>query len=122
MRYRITHRTEYRYSEPVDSGYNEARLLPRALDRQQVLCASLAIDPPASDQRERSDYFGNRVVAFSLDRPHRVPHCARPPTRRACSPAISCSPRRWCRWARRFRPTPHPASRRVDPCSMPCTT
>ena len=71
MRYRITHRTEYRYSEPVDSGYNEARLLPRALDRQQVLCASLAIDPPASDQRERSDYFGNRVVAFSLDRPHR---------------------------------------------------
>jgi transglutaminase-like putative cysteine protease len=71
MRYRVTHRTEYRYSEPVDSGHNEARLLPRPLDRQQVLASSLAVDPPASDQRERLDYFGNRVVAFSLDRPHR---------------------------------------------------
>ena len=71
MRYRVIHRTEYRYSEPVDSGYNEARLLPRGLDRQQVLSSSLVIDPPPADQRERTDYFGNRVVAFSLDRPHR---------------------------------------------------
>jgi len=71
MRYRVTHRTEYRYSEPVDSGYNEARLLPRALERQQVLSSSLSVDPPAAEQRERADYFGNRVVAFTLDRPHR---------------------------------------------------
>lgn len=71
MRYRVTHRTEYRYSEPVDSGYNEARLLPRALERQQVLSSSLSIDPPAVEQHERADYFGNRVVSFTLDRPHR---------------------------------------------------
>jgi len=71
MNYRITHRTEYQYAEPVDSGYNEARMLPRAVPRQLALSSVLTIDPPPSDVRERLDYFGNRVVSFALDQPHR---------------------------------------------------
>ena len=70
MNYRISHRTEYHYAEPVDSGYNEARLLPRAVPRQIATAAALAIDPPPSDYRERLDYFGNRVASFSIDEPH----------------------------------------------------
>jgi len=70
MNYRISHRTEYHYAEPVDSGYNEARLLPRAVPRQVATAAALAIDPPPSDYRERLDYFGNRVASFSIDQPH----------------------------------------------------
>jgi len=72
MNYRITHRTEYHYTEQVDSGYNEARLLPRLAPRQQTLSSSLAIDPQPSDYRERLDYFGNRVVSFSIDEPHQT--------------------------------------------------
>ena len=71
MNYRISHRTEYHYAEPVDSGYNEVRLLPRAVPRQVAAASSLAIDPPPSDYRERLDYFGNRVASFSIDQPHR---------------------------------------------------
>jgi transglutaminase-like putative cysteine protease len=71
MNYRISHRTEYHYAEPVDSGYNEARLLPRAVPRQSTTSSTLTIDPRPSDYRERLDYFGNRVASFSLDQPHR---------------------------------------------------
>lgn len=70
MNYRISHRTEYHYAEPVDSGYNEARLLPRAVPRQVATASALAIAPPPSDYRERLDYFGNRVASFSIDQPH----------------------------------------------------
>jgi transglutaminase-like putative cysteine protease len=70
VNYRIVHRTDYHYAEPVDSGYNEARLLPRAVPRQLALSSSLSIDPPPSDYRERLDYFGNRVAGFSIDQPH----------------------------------------------------
>ncbi len=72
MNYRIVHRTEYHYSEPVDSGHNEARLLAREVPRQHTRSAVLAIDPPPADFRERLDYFGNRVVSFALDQPHRA--------------------------------------------------
>jgi transglutaminase-like putative cysteine protease len=72
MNYRITHRTDYHYAEPVDSGYNEARLLPRVVPRQQTLSSALLIDPMPSDYRERVDYFGNRVVSFSIDLSHRA--------------------------------------------------
>jgi transglutaminase-like putative cysteine protease len=71
MNYRITHRTEYHYAEPVDTGYNEARLLPRAVPRQVAATSALEIHPRPSDCRERLDYFGNRVASFSIDQPHR---------------------------------------------------
>lgn len=70
MNYRIRHRTEYRYSEPVDRGYNEARLIPRTLARQTCISHRIDISPPASDYRERTDYYGNRTAHFSIDTPH----------------------------------------------------
>jgi len=71
MNYRISHRTEYHYAEPVDAGHNEARLLPRAVPRQMATASALEIQPRPSDYRERLDYFGNRVASFSIDEPHR---------------------------------------------------
>lgn len=70
MRYRITHRTEYDYGEPVALSYNEARLLPRPCVHQQCLASSLSIAPVATDYREREDFFGNRVAYFSIREPH----------------------------------------------------
>ena len=70
MNYRITHRTRYIYNEPVTLCHNEARLLPREMDGQQCIQCRLIIDPAPADLREWIDYFGNRVVFFSIEHPH----------------------------------------------------
>jgi len=70
MNYRITHRTQYIYNEPVSLCHNEARLLPREMDGQQCNQCRLMIDPAPTDLRERIDYFGNRVVFFAIEHPH----------------------------------------------------
>jgi len=70
MNYRITHRTRYIYNEPVSLCHNEARLLPRETDGQQCDQCRLIIDPAPTDLRERLDYFGNRVVFFTIEHPH----------------------------------------------------
>ena len=70
MKYRISHRTEYIYHEPVSLCHNEARLLPRELPFQSCLQCELAIEPQPSDRRERFDYFGNRTMFFAIEQPH----------------------------------------------------
>lgn len=71
MNYRIVHTTRYRYEQPVAVSYNEAHLLPRSFTGQTVRGASLTIDPPCQDYRDRQDYFGNTASYFSIADPHR---------------------------------------------------
>ena len=68
----VTHRTRYRYAEEVVASYGQATLLPRELTHQLVLDARLAIDPAPEDERERTDFHGNRVVHFAIHDPHRL--------------------------------------------------
>ncbi|MDT8442064.1 MAG: transglutaminase family protein [Desulfuromonadales bacterium] len=70
MKYRVTHSTEFDYDAPVGLCYNEARLRPRDLSRQQVRSSVLRIDPPPQDIYERVDYFGNRTTYFSIQQLH----------------------------------------------------
>lgn len=70
MKYRVTHTTEYLYSEPVGLCRNQACLLPRETPNQQCLASHLQIEPIPSDLRERSDFFGNRVCHFAVQHPH----------------------------------------------------
>jgi len=70
IRYRISHTTAYHYSEPVTLCHNEAHLLPRNLSRQRCLDARLHISPRPAVYHERKDFFGNRVVYFSVEEPH----------------------------------------------------
>ncbi len=70
MNYRVTHRTEYLYTESVASCQNEARLLPRSFERQTCSESRLLIEPMPADYREREDFFGNRVAYFSIQQPH----------------------------------------------------
>jgi transglutaminase-like putative cysteine protease len=73
-RYQITHTTAYYYEEPVSLSYNEGHLLPRAcllpLFQQECVAATFNVEPISNDQRERSDFFGNRVTYFTLRQPH----------------------------------------------------
>lgn len=70
MRYRIVHRTHYAYAEPVTAAYGQHHLLPRTTPTQQVLEASVAIDPAPDDRRERTDVHGNRVEHYELLHSH----------------------------------------------------
>jgi transglutaminase-like putative cysteine protease len=72
MTFQIVHKTRYIYHEPVSLCYNLTRLLPRELPYQEVEKSRLAIVPPAIDTREHRDFFGNRVVYFSIHQPHDV--------------------------------------------------
>ena len=68
--YRVTHLTHYHYSAPVTLCHNEAHLLPRNLSCQRCLDARLHISPRPTVYQERKDFFGNRVVYFSIEEPH----------------------------------------------------
>src|SRR6202012_323060 len=68
--YRITHRTDYFYEEPVSSSYGQLHMLPRELPVQRCRSAELSISPTPELARERTDFFGNRVAYFALHEPH----------------------------------------------------
>tara|TARA_R110002049_G_scaffold4601_4_gene31942 strand:- start:210176 stop:211054 length:879 start_codon:yes stop_codon:yes gene_type:complete len=70
MRYKITHQTEYRYSDPVAICQNQLRMFPRSDAQVVVNESSLSIDPvPDSIERHR-DYFGNLVETFAIESLH----------------------------------------------------
>lgn len=71
-RYRITHRTEYRYSDVVTSSYGRGFLTPRDLPRQRCLVHELQISPTPSDSSTSSDTFGNISSYFHVTEPHRM--------------------------------------------------
>lgn len=71
MHYKITHTTQYKYTDKVGLSYNEARLMPRHCPNQQVISSKLSIDPYAADFRIRDDFFGNQVAYFSIQQAHK---------------------------------------------------
>jgi transglutaminase-like putative cysteine protease len=72
MRYKVTHTTQYDYSDKVGLSYNEARLMPRYCQNQRVISSVLHIAPYAADFRVREDFFGNSVAYFSIQQPHQT--------------------------------------------------
>ena len=72
MRYRVVHRTEYVYAEPVTLCHNETHLTPRMLPGQRVASHALEIEPAPATLSHREDFFGNPVVYFAVQAPHPV--------------------------------------------------
>ncbi len=58
-RHRVTHRTEYRYSDVVTSSYGRGFLTPRDSQRQRCIAHRLTIDPVPSDSSTSVDGYGN---------------------------------------------------------------
>ncbi len=69
--YEITHRTEYKYSDPVSLCRNLVRLRPRSDGNVRVAVSELSASPPPSWREAYVDYFGNPVDVFTIDHPHR---------------------------------------------------
>lgn len=70
MRYTVTHRTWYAYSETAPVCHNLAHLAPRTTERQSALRYELAIEPAPTITQQRVDYFGNLVDYFSIEQSH----------------------------------------------------
>ena len=70
MKYKISHKTTYRYKYPVSVGNHVACLTPRSLPHHHVTRYELLIKP-AAELMERTDYFGNRLSYFNIQQPHR---------------------------------------------------
>lgn len=70
MKYRIIHKTTYRYSEPASLSQNELFLHPREIDTQRVLESILSIVPKPQYIHRRKDYFGNIAHVFMVQQPH----------------------------------------------------
>jgi transglutaminase-like putative cysteine protease len=51
IRYRVTHRTSYRYAEAVSASYGQMHLLPPTLGRQRCRASTVDIDPIPDDLR-----------------------------------------------------------------------
>ncbi|MFD1812799.1 transglutaminase family protein [Rhodococcus gannanensis] len=69
-RYRIVHRTVYRYSDPVTSSYGRGYLTPRDTDVQRVLTTDVRVDPEPADASTGVDVWGNRDLYFHVTQPH----------------------------------------------------
>lgn len=70
MRFRLTHRTHYRYAGSASESFMEARLTPTTDEFQQLLSRQL-VTTPAANIHSYVDYFGNAVETFSIVRRHR---------------------------------------------------
>lgn len=69
-RYRIRHKTLYRYNYPVSVSHHTARLTPMTHEGQTCESFNLFIQPDSSDIIQRMDYFGNQMHFFSVQQPH----------------------------------------------------
>ena len=70
MKYRITHSTSYRYSNPVSICHNVVILAPQPSDNLEVCSHRLTISPTPAVTGSRCDMFGNIVNRFSVEELH----------------------------------------------------
>jgi len=71
MLYDLRLRITYEYDLPVAAGRHILRVLPRELPGvQQVRWGALEIDPPPTERRSDSDFFGNLTEHLAFRQPH----------------------------------------------------
>ena len=71
MIYRVVHRTEYLYVDPVATSHHLLHLTTRETPRQLSRREELSVSPVPASRAERVDYFGNRTTYFEMQSSHR---------------------------------------------------
>jgi transglutaminase-like putative cysteine protease len=71
QRYRVEHRTDYRYGAAMTDGYTIACLVPRPTRRQKVVKSIVTMQPAPSERDSYLDAFGNLVNQFGLHELHK---------------------------------------------------
>lgn len=72
MKYKLIHKTEYRYAEAVNNYHSLLCLTPRILPNQLCQGFSIRITPEPAQISERIDFYGNTTHYFSLHSPHKT--------------------------------------------------
>lgn len=71
IRYSITHRTRFTYTEPVSLCHNMAHLIPKECPWQVCEQTEITVTPQPAVMDERRDYFDNIVTHFTVQEPHK---------------------------------------------------
>jgi transglutaminase-like putative cysteine protease len=71
MIFEISHRTLYRYSQPVMQSQHLLRMSPRTCPDQSNLHHSLMVEPAPAMRYDGEDAFDNRVVILDVEFPHK---------------------------------------------------
>lgn len=71
MIFEVSHRTLYRYSQPVMQSQHLVHMSPRASANQTTLHHSLIIEPAPASRYDCHDAFGNPVVILDVEVPHK---------------------------------------------------
>jgi transglutaminase-like putative cysteine protease len=70
QRFRVSHRTAYEYSLPMNDGYTLAVVMPRDTPLQTVEYVDVVVEPEPDERTERGDVFGNRVLQLGIHHQH----------------------------------------------------
>ena len=70
MKYKLTHTTNYNYTDPVPVSHNLLHLTPRERNRQHTRDQRILVRPQPAFTGRRTDYFGNPVDYFSIHEAH----------------------------------------------------
>jgi len=72
MKYKLIHKTEYKYAEAVNNYHSLLCLAPRTLPDQKCSNFKIEISPEPTQVIERTDFYGNKTHYFSLHAPHKT--------------------------------------------------
>ncbi|WP_031528376.1 transglutaminase family protein [Dyadobacter crusticola] len=71
MKYKLVHKTKYKYAQAVNNYHSLLCLTPRTLPGQTCSDFNIQISPEPSQVVERTDFYGNKTHYFSLHSPHK---------------------------------------------------
>jgi len=70
MKLDVSHKTLYRYEQPVAQSQHLVHMAPRIVPRQRIRNHSLIIEPAPSLRHDGADVFGNPVSILEIEVPH----------------------------------------------------
>jgi len=71
MYHRVTHKTDYTYQESVSLCHNIVRLMPRSTNKQFCKSSVVTITPEPDVLIEYEDFYGNKLVYFTIEKEHK---------------------------------------------------
>lgn len=71
MHYRVIHKTDYTYQESVSLCHNIVRLMPRSTNKQFCKSSVVTITPYPDVLIEYEDFYGNKLVYFTIEKEHK---------------------------------------------------
>ena len=71
MHHRVIHKTDYTYQDSVSLCHNIVRLMPRSTNTQFCKSSVVTITPEPDVIIEYDDFYGNRLVYFTIEKEHK---------------------------------------------------